>query len=218
MAAKVIASTSGMVSATTMPDCRPSEKKLTSSTMPTASASVSTNSATESRTAEGWSETCSRRMPTGSVFCRRANSTRSALPSAMMSPPGFIDTAMPMPSRPMKRMRGAAGSEKPRCTVATSPRRKVRPLARIGKSRISSTVAKPPLTRSCTRSLPVSKNPVGVTAFCASIACCTASSGTPRVASLVLDSSMKIFSSCTPSRSTLATSGTRCRSSSMRSA
>ena len=115
-------------------------------------------------------------------------------------------------------MRGAAGSEKPRLTLATSPSRKLRPPARMGKSRISCTLRNPPLTRSCTRSVGVSKKLAGTTAFCASMACCTAAIGMPRVASLVLDSSIQIFSSCRPSRSTLATSGTRCRSSSMRSA
>ena len=89
-----------------------------------------------------------------------------------------------------------------------SPRRKVRSPARIGKSRISSTESKPPLTRSCTRSLPVSKKLAGVTAFC-----CVQrllhrrAAGCPSVASLVFDSSIQIFSSCRPSRSTLADVG-----------
>ena len=72
-----------------------------------------------------------------------------------MSPPGFIDTAIPSESAPMKRIRGAAGSANPRLTVATSPSRNDRSPARIGKLRICSTVWKLPLTRSCTRSLPV---------------------------------------------------------------
>jgi hypothetical protein len=94
----------------------------------------------------------------------------------------------------------------------------VRPPARIGNSRISSTEVNSPLTRSCTRSLAVSKNPAGVTAFCSSSACCTALNGMPSVASLVLDSSIQIFSSCRPTSSTLPTSSTRCSSSWMRSA
>ena len=218
MAAKVIASTSGIDNATTVPARRPSEKKLTASTITTASASERTNSATEWRTAAGWSDTRSSFMPTGSVFCRRSNSASSAVPRCTMLPPGRMDTPIPMAFSPMKRMRGAAGSVKPRLTSATSARRKVRPPARIGKSRISSADLKPPETRNCTRSLPVSKNEAGVTAFCASIACCTDSSGMPSVASLVLLSSIQTFSSCRPIRSTLLTSGTRCSCSSTRSA
>ena len=207
-----------MDSATTRPGRLPSEKKLTTSTISTASDKERTNSATESRTADGWSDTFCSFMPTGRVFCSRANSVSRLSPRPMMSPPPFMDTAMPSEFSPRKRMRGAAGSEKPRFTVATSPKRKERSPARMGKLRISSTVLKPPLTRSCTRSVLVSKKLVAVTAFCASTACCTACNGMPSVASLVLDSSIQIFSSCRPIRSTLATSLTRCRSSSMRSA
>src|SRR5690606_5142481 len=50
---KVIASTSGIDRATTRPVRRPREKKLTTSTMMTASASTRTNSPTLSRTASG---------------------------------------------------------------------------------------------------------------------------------------------------------------------
>ena len=53
IAAKVIASTSGIDSATTRPVRQPSEKKLTASTIATAIASVSTNSPTERATARG---------------------------------------------------------------------------------------------------------------------------------------------------------------------
>ncbi|MCY1437553.1 hypothetical protein D9M71_537190 [compost metagenome] len=135
-----------------------------------------------------------------------------------MSPPAFMDTARPMASSPMKRMRGAGGSLKPRRTSATSPIRKVRSPTRMGKSRISFTESKRPVTRSCTRSLGVSKKPAAATAFCSSSACCTAARGRPRVASLTLESSIQIFSSCRPSSSTLPTSLTRCSCSWMRSA
>ena len=207
-----------MDSATTRPVRKPSEKKLTSSTMTTASASTCTNSATPARTAAGWSDTFLRVMPTGRFSCRRANLVSSTSPRRMMSPPARMDTAMPMAFSPMKRMRGAAGSAKPRFTSATSPRRKLRSPTRIGKSAISCTLSKRPETRSCTRSVWVSKKLAGAMAFCWSIACCTAASGTPSVASLVLDSSIQIFSSCRPTSSILPTSGTRCSSSSMRSA
>jgi hypothetical protein len=207
-----------MLTATTRPVRRPSEKNVTSSTMATASASTLTNSPTPSRTAAGWSATLRSCMPAGSVCCRRENSVSRRSPRRRMSPPGFIDTAMPSASSPMKRIRGAAGSAKPRCTLAMSPRRTVRSPARIGKARIASTESNSPLTRNCTRSLPVSKKPAGVTAFCSASACCTAANGMPSVASLVLDSSTQIFSSCRPSSSILPTSGTRCSSSSTRSA
>ncbi len=125
--------------------------------MATASASTRMNSSTERVTASGWSETFRSCMPVGRVCCRRANSVSSDLPSLRMSPPARIDTASPIASSPMKRMRGAGGSEKPRVTVAISPRRKVRSPARIGKSRIACTESKRPLTRICTRSPAVSK-------------------------------------------------------------
>ena len=115
------------------------------------------NSSTEARTACGWSETLLSVMPTGSSPCTRAKVASRFLPSLRMSPPGFIATSMPSASLPMKRMRGAEGSLKPRCTVATSPMRKSRSPTRIGKLRIASTESKRPDTRRRTRSLGVSK-------------------------------------------------------------
>ncbi|MNH47734.1 hypothetical protein D3C79_1111340 [compost metagenome] len=53
MAAKVIASTSGIASATTKPVRMPKEKKLTSKTMASASTSTWTNSPTPVFTAAG---------------------------------------------------------------------------------------------------------------------------------------------------------------------
>ena len=207
-----------MLTATTSPVRSPSEKKLTSSTMHTASVSTRMNSPTDSRTASGWSLTLRSSMPAGNACCRRANSCSSASPSRRMSPPSFIATAMPIASCPMNRIFGAAGSLKPRWTCAMSPRRRVRSPARIGKSRIACTEENAPLTRSCTRSPLPSKKPAGVTAFCCSSACCTAASGMPRVASLALSTSIQTFSSCRPTSSILPTSGTRCSSSSTRSA
>ncbi len=170
MAAKVMASTSGIDSATTRPVRTPSEKKLTSSTITSASISTLTNSPTLVFTAAGWSETLRSCMPAGSSCCSRANSCCSASPSIRMSPPLFIDTARPMAGSPMKRIRGAGGSLKPRCTSATSPMRNVRPATRMGKSRISLAVSKLPVTRNCTRSLMVSTKPAALTAFWASSA------------------------------------------------
>ncbi|MNT40493.1 hypothetical protein D3C72_1768090 [compost metagenome] len=140
MTKNVIASTSGMVTPTTRPVRRPSEKKLTSSTITTASVSTCTNSPTDSSTACGWSETLRSCMPAGRVFCNRANSASRVLPSLRMSPPSFIATAMPIASSPMKRIFGDAGSANPRLISAMSPRCTVRSPAWIGKRRMSSTL------------------------------------------------------------------------------
>ncbi|MNM53821.1 hypothetical protein D3C81_649300 [compost metagenome] len=218
MTKNVIASTSGIDTATTRPVRRPSEKKLTSNTITTASVSTLMNSPTESFTACGWSDTLRSSMPVGSVFCSRANCSSRVLPSWRMSPPFFIATAMPMASSPMKRILAEAGSAKPRLTSAMSPRRTVRSPERIGKSRISCTDLNWPVMRSCTRSVGVSNQLAGAIAFCCDNACCTCCIDTPSVASLVLDNSIHTFSSCRPSRSTLPTSSTRCSSSWMRSA
>ena len=127
MARKVTASTSGMVMPTTRPGrtssvqrrhqgcwparlCRPSAKKLTASTMTTASISTLTNSFTESATARGWSCTWRRSTPSGScdsIFCVVAF---SALPSAMMSPPLAMDTPMAIASCPSWRTFTCGGS------------------------------------------------------------------------------------------------------------
>ena len=218
MPANVIASTSGIDSATTSPVRQPSEKKLTNSTIATASLSTRTNSPTDSLTAAGWSETLRSSIPAGSVFCNAENLCSSALPSVRMSPPARIATPMPIASSPMKRMRGPGGSAKPRRTWATSPRRKVRSPTRIGNARICSTDVKRPSTRNATRRLGVSKNAAGTSAFCWSSASLTAATGTPSVASLVFDSSTQIFSSCTPNSSIFPTSGTACSASCTRSA
>ena len=112
--AKVIAKTSGMENATTKPVRKPSEKKLTKSTIITASAKTFINSLTLCFTATGWSDTFCSCMPKGKVFCKRANSVSRFLPKAKISPPLRIDTAMPMPFSPIKRIRGWAGSLNPR--------------------------------------------------------------------------------------------------------
>ena len=114
MPAKVMASTSGMENATTRPVRKPREKKLTSRTIITASASTFMNSFTLRFTATGWSETFFSCIPKGKDFCKWANSASKFLPKARMSPPLRMDTAMPIPFSPIKRMRGWAGSLKPR--------------------------------------------------------------------------------------------------------
>ncbi len=216
--AKVIASTNGIENATTKPVRKPSEKKHTTNTISSASISTCTNSPTLSFTAAGWSETLRNSIPKGKVSCRRANSASNALPSTKISPPSRMATAMAKASSPIKRTRGAAGSLKPRRTCAISPKRKVRSSMRMGNSRISFTVSKRPLTRSCTRSVGVSIKPVADTVFCSANACCTACKGKPKLAKRVLDNSIQIFSSCRPKISTLPTSLTLCNCSCTRSA
>ena len=104
MAKKVTASTSGMVMPTTKPGrtssvqrrhkgfspgrlCKPSAKKLTASTMTTASIKTLMNSLTELDTAEGWSCTCLSVMPAGNWASNCCVLVFKALPKAMMSPP-----------------------------------------------------------------------------------------------------------------------------------
>jgi hypothetical protein len=82
------------------PLCRPSEMMLTASTMATASISTRTNSLTELATATGWSCTCASFTPSGSCLSMPAVAARSALPSAMMSPPLVIDTPSAITSLP----------------------------------------------------------------------------------------------------------------------
>ncbi len=73
MKRNVTAMVSGIESATMSPVRNPSDRKLTSSTMPTASASERVNSRTERFTVAGWSFTRCSSMPTGSSFSRRAS-------------------------------------------------------------------------------------------------------------------------------------------------
>ena len=88
---KVIASTSGMVSATTRPGrtssrnglvCRPSATKLTASTISTASISVWMNSLTDAVTARGWFDTRCSSMPTGSCALMRRDGLVESLAHA----------------------------------------------------------------------------------------------------------------------------------------
>ena len=116
---KVIASTSGIVMATTRPGqmsirsglvCRPRLMKLTASTTTIASSSTLTNSPTDRLTASGWSCTWDSSSPTGSSAFRLATSARNALPRAMMSPPLAIETPSATTSRPWWRTSTCGGS------------------------------------------------------------------------------------------------------------
>ncbi|MNT56393.1 hypothetical protein D3C72_1936860 [compost metagenome] len=117
MARKVAASTSGMVMPTTRPGrgstetrrhsgslplrmCRPRLKKLTASTITTASIRVCTNSLTEVATALGWSCTFARPMPAGRVGAILSTAARRFLPSAITSPPLRIEMPSATVGRP----------------------------------------------------------------------------------------------------------------------
>ena len=130
MVTKVIASTSGIVSATTMPGqmsirsglvCSPKATKLTASTTAIASISTRTNSPTERDTAVGWSCTCSSVMPAGRLARIASTLALSALPMTMMSPPLAMDTPRAITALPWWRTLTDGGSTTPRLISAMSP-------------------------------------------------------------------------------------------------
>ena len=67
------------------------------------------------------------------------------------------------------------------------------------------------------RSAAVSNTPAAAIAFCVVSVAKICAGSIPSVASLLFDSSTKIFSSCSPMKSTLATPGTRSSSARNRS-
>ena len=107
---KVPASTSGIVSATTAPARSPRLRKLTASTIATASASTFMKRPTALRTMRGWSETFSTWMPTGRSVPSRSIARSSAAPSSSTSPRGTIDTPRPIACLPPKRIVYSGGS------------------------------------------------------------------------------------------------------------
>ncbi len=110
MIVSTIASTRGTHSATTMPARQPSEMKLTSSTMASASTKVSMNSDTECSTTFAWSAIWVTSMPTGSVWMIASIATLRSSPSLMMLEPSCIDTPRPIAGLPPSRTRKVAGS------------------------------------------------------------------------------------------------------------
>ena len=84
---KVMASTSGMAMATTMPGRQPSARKLTASTMAIASIRLLVNSPTASWTTCGWSATRCRSTPIGRSRVSSATFFLTLSPSASTSPP-----------------------------------------------------------------------------------------------------------------------------------
>jgi hypothetical protein len=166
MARKVIASTSGIDSATTVPVRQPRLRKDTASTITIASPRVLTKRLSEVLTICGWSNTVCTSMPTGRSCFRRSMVVDRLSPSAITLPPLAITMPSPIASRPATRIRGCGGSARPRVTRAMSPRRKLRPPTARLASRRASTLSNGPLTRRRTRSVSVSTCPAGTTAFC----------------------------------------------------
>ena len=110
MTTNTIASTSGTDSATTMPVRQPSDRKLTTSTIASASAKLRRNSETECSTICGWSAICVTSMPTGSskVIARIAFFRFS--PSVTMLAPSCIETPRPSAGLPPVRTMKLGGS------------------------------------------------------------------------------------------------------------
>ena len=100
MTMNTIASTSGTDSATTMPVRQPSARKLTNSTIASASTKECTNSLTACSTTFGWSAICSTSMPCGTAFMKSAVAASTSLPSSRMLAPLAVTTPMPSAGLP----------------------------------------------------------------------------------------------------------------------
>ena len=176
MTTKVIASTSGIVIATTSPGrqssrsglkCRPSATKLTASTIRIASISVPTNSLTEPDTTFAWFWNWCSSRPTG-------RSARIAADGLLQRLAELDDVAAAWPSRcrgrspPCRWLRTltCGGSIVARRISAMSPSLKVEPPARIGKRRRSSSEVNWPATRTWIESVGAVIVPPDSTAFC----------------------------------------------------
>ncbi len=186
----VSASTSGIDSATTSPVRKPSEKKLTTSTMATASARLFLNSCTEACTTFGWSLTACTSTPSGRLACTRATVAVSCWPRRITSPPLRMLTARPTAGWPLKRIFTVAGSTTPRFTSAMSPRRKLRSPARMPMLRMASTESNSPLTARRTCSVVVSTVPAACTVLVAASVDEISAGSMPSDASLALLASM----------------------------
>ena len=187
---KVIKSTSGIDSATTKPGRMPSEKKLTASTMTTASNRLFLNSCTDSSTTRGWSDTAWICTPTGKRACTRLTVASTCLPRRSTSPPLRMLTAKPMAGSPLKRILDVAGSMTPRRTSAMSPRRNVRLPARMPILAILSADSNSPLTVKRTSSEPACTVPDAATLLVAASVLAIRLGSRPRDESLALDASI----------------------------
>ena len=110
MKTKVAASTSGMAMATTRPARRPRLRKLTTSTITTASNSALVKPPTASSTTAGWLETRCTPTPIGRVATISRMRTLRSLPNCRMLPLAFMPMAMPIAGWPLKRNIGCGGS------------------------------------------------------------------------------------------------------------
>ena len=105
MTTKTMAKTSGTDSATTMPVRQPSDRKLTTRTMISASAKERVNSPMACWTTAGWSATCSMSMPRGSEAVNSATAFFTSSPSASMLAPLAMTTPRPTAALPRWRTR-----------------------------------------------------------------------------------------------------------------
>ena len=202
------ASVSGTESATTAPARKPRLMMLTPMMMAIDCHSDSMNSPTAWRTVTGWSATRVASMPIGRSAVIAAISCLMFWPSRRMSPPSRMAMASPIAGLPSTRNIGCGGSAWPRRTSAMSPSRSTRPPATKFTASTSCSVRNAPETRSDSDSSPVWMVPVGATMFCACSAAIRALRSMPRPASVSVENSTNIFSSCAPRISIFDTSGT----------
>jgi hypothetical protein len=101
MNTNTIASTSGMLIATTRPARNPRLTRLTISTMPMASNKPRVKCPTDSSTTAGWLATRCTSMPTGRSLSMRCNSFSSAAPRSSTFPPLAIETPTPIAGAPL---------------------------------------------------------------------------------------------------------------------
>ena len=156
MTTSTTASTSGTDVATTRPERHPSEMKLTTSTMASASTNERRNSLTDSSTTRGWSVIWSISTPVGTCALASAIASLSRLPSSRTLAPLVMATTTPTASLPLWRTMLLGGSSYPRLTVAISPSRKVTPPASMGTSAMAASPLNAPVTRTSMRSALVS--------------------------------------------------------------
>ena len=110
MTRNVMASTSGIASATTRPARTPRLMKLTTSTMATASNSARVKPPTASSTTTGWSETRCTPTPIGRSPTILRISSFSASPNCSRLAPAFMPIASPIAGCPLKRNSAVGGS------------------------------------------------------------------------------------------------------------
>ncbi|MNQ32150.1 hypothetical protein D3C85_455470 [compost metagenome] len=110
MNSAVIASTTGIEITTTMPVRKPSDTRLTISTMATASATERRKSSTECDTACGMLETSVSVSPAGSCVFNSPNLASSDLPRRTTSWPGCMVMPMPSTGPPERRICWEGGS------------------------------------------------------------------------------------------------------------